>query len=177
MRKVLYILGKLCDQDMDWIARNGRLETAEPGQVLIEQGVHCDDMIIVMDGQLQVSVNGIGAVAELGAGELVGEMSFVDSAAPSATVAVSRSSRVLLLDKSDMRAELDRNKGFSARFYNALALFLADRLRTMQSQRALGEGGSLKDDAPLEDELDIEMLECVSQAGASFNRLAQRVLN
>jgi len=175
MRKVLYILGKLNDQDIDWMVRLGRSRTAPNGEALIEQGLDSDDLFILIDGHLDVSVAGLGTVAILNPGEIVGEMSFVDSAPPSATVTANGAAKVLMIDKEDMREELAENIGFAARFYNALSLFLADRLRTTQTRQALGAGGTLQDTQPLEDELDPNMMDAVSQAGESFNRLVRRL--
>lgn len=177
MRKVLYILGNLNDHDMDWIARTGRLHMAPDGEVLIQQGVASDDILILLEGHMSVDVQGLGTVATLGAGEIAGEMSFVDSALPSATVRASGDAKVLKIDKEDMREELAQNIGFAGRFYNALALFLADRLRATQTRQALSQGDGLAAEDLLEDELDMELMDQVSQAGESFNRLLRRLLN
>lgn len=167
MRKVLYIMGQLDDHDITWLVRNGRKRSVAAGAVLIEQGVRSDDMYIVLEGHLNVSVDGIGIVAELGVGEIVGEMSFVDSAPPSATIIAKDAGQVLCIDKQDMREELGDNTGFSSRFYRALSLFLADRLRVSQAKAA----GS----AVAEDELDENLLDTVSFAGENFNRMIQRL--
>ncbi|SNR83148.1 cyclic nucleotide-binding domain-containing protein [Puniceibacterium sediminis] len=167
MRKVLYIMGQLDDHDITWLVKNGRKRNTTAGNVLIEQGVKSDDMYIVLEGHLHVSVDGIGVVAELGVGEIVGEMSFVDSMPPSATILAKDVGVVLCIDKQDMREELDDNTGFSSRFYRALSLFLADRLRSSQAKTA---GSAVEDD-----ELDENLLDTVSFAGENFNRMIQRL--
>ena len=45
---------------------------------LVEQGVPVDALIFVLDGEVSVTVKGIGEVARLGVGEILGEMPFVD---------------------------------------------------------------------------------------------------
>lgn len=167
MRKVLYIMGQLDDHDINWLIKNGRTRSVSTGDVLIEQGVKSDDMFIILDGHLSVTVDGIGTVAELGVGEIVGEMSFVDSMPPTATITAKDTGRVLCVDKQDMREELDENTGFSSRFYRALSLFLADRLRSSQARTA---GNPVS-----EGELDENLLDAVSFAGENFNRMIQRL--
>ncbi len=164
MRKVLYILGQLADADIAWMGRAGQRRNLQPGDRLIEEGRASPHLFIMLDGEVEVSVAGVGAVASLHAGEILGEMSFVDRAPPSATVTASRSSRVLMLEKSLIEARLAENPAFAARFYKALAIFLADRLRTTTLR---GRGGA----GPQEDELDDMVLDGVSMAGLRFQQL------
>jgi hypothetical protein len=64
---------------------------------------------------------------------------------------------------------------FAARFYRALAIFLADRLRATTRRLGYGSVGDLDSETVLEDELDIGVLDAVSQAGDRFSRLLQRL--
>lgn len=175
MRKVLYILGDLDDADIEWLVRHARRRTLAPGATLIRQGEATDDLFILLEGRLAVSVEGLGEVARLGAGEIIGEMSFVDSLPPAATVTADGDALVLAIDKADMRAELRRNDGFAARFYRALAVFLSDRMRGFQTRQAGGAPGALAAEGALEDELDEGLLDTVSQAGESFTRMIRRL--
>ncbi|RYG99349.1 MAG: cyclic nucleotide-binding domain-containing protein, partial [Alphaproteobacteria bacterium] len=84
MRKVLYILGQLNDEDVEWMARTGRRIEARQASVLIHEGKATDDLFFVIGGEAVVKVSGVGEVARLGRGEVVGEMSLIDSAPPSA---------------------------------------------------------------------------------------------
>src|SRR5271155_2730472 len=99
MRKVLYILGQLDDTDIDWLVRNGRREVIRAGHSLIRQGEPTPDLCIVIDGMLDVSVDHVGSVALLRSGEIIGEMSFVDSAPPSATVSAITDAVILTVSK------------------------------------------------------------------------------
>ena len=84
MRKALYILGILDDSDASWLATTGRARSIKAGTVIIQQGVPVDSVFILIDGQLQV-YSGSVEIAKLLAGEIVGEISFVDSRPPSAS--------------------------------------------------------------------------------------------
>ena len=65
---------------------------------------------------------------------------------------------------------------FAARFYRALAVFLADRLRTTTaSQLALGKGQLTQTQIDDRDELDVGLLEGVSLASTRFDSLQRRV--
>lgn len=164
MRKVLYILGQLDDADIAWMGRTGRRRNLASGEVLIEEGRASPHLFIVLDGEVAVTVSGVGAVASLHAGEILGEMSFVDKSLPSATVSASRATRVLMLEKSAIEQRLQENAAFAGRFYKALAIFLANRLRTTTLR---GRGGT----GPAEDELDDMVLDGVSMAGLRFQEL------
>ena len=68
------------------------------------------------------------------------------------------------------------DSAFAARFYRALGVFLASRLR--KTQQRLGYGGDtsiLDDDVQHEDELDPELLDSVALAGARFKWILERL--
>jgi CRP-like cAMP-binding protein len=171
MRKVLYILGHLSDEDVDWMARRGRHLDVEGDSILVREGVRLDDLFIVTAGRAAVEVKGLGRIASLGAGEIVGEMSFVDSAPPSATVRADGRCTLLAIDRQEVRARLAEDAGFAGRFYKAMAMFLADRLRGTVDRMKARPGQALAEQQIMEDELDEDVLDQVSLAGARFERL------
>src|SRR5271166_4805466 len=87
-------------------------------------------------GRAQASTEGYGLIARMGAGEIVGEVSLVDSAPASATITARGDSYALFLDKKILLERLEREDGFASRFYRALAIFLADRLRATRRPAA-----------------------------------------
>src|SRR5690349_14270378 len=108
MRKVLYILGQLSDDDIEWLIGNGRQRQLGPGDVLIREGQPIEALYIVLDGALVVSAaaSGDAEIARLGAGEIIGEISFVDSRPPSATVTALQPSIVFTLDRARLYSKL-----------------------------------------------------------------------
>lgn len=142
MRKILYIFGLLEDDDVVWLAINGKREDFSAGDTLVRQGAPLESVIIVLTGELAVTVEGVGEVARLGSGEIIGEMSFIDPAPPSATVAGAKAGGALLIDKRVLAEKLRVDVGFAARFYQALAIFLAHRLRSTVQRLGEGVGGS-----------------------------------
>ncbi|MDQ0471601.1 cyclic nucleotide-binding domain-containing protein [Labrys wisconsinensis] len=171
MRKALYILGQLNDADVQWLQRHGTRRSLGDGEVIVRAGQPVDAVFISLDGALCVTLGNGTRLAQLGAGEFVGEMSFVDTAPPSATVAALGRASVLEIKRTDLQHRIDEDPGFSSRFYRALAIFLADRLRAANHRLGQGEEGDLRGDAVIEDELDDTVLDTVSQAGERFHRL------
>lgn len=175
MRKVLYILGQLNDGDIEWMAAHGTRRPLADGEVIVHEGRAIDTLFITLAGRFTVSLGDGQEVARLGVGEVVGEIAFVDSAPPSATVAAVGSASVLALPKALLQQRLTRDSAFAARFYRALAIFLADRLRATTRRLGYGAPGNLDTEELLDDELDIGLLDTLSQAGDRFTRLLHRL--
>ncbi|MBM3811092.1 MAG: cyclic nucleotide-binding domain-containing protein [Acidimicrobiia bacterium] len=166
MRKVLYLFGVLEETDIDWLARNGEKQYLEPGTVLIREGEPVGSLFLVLEGGLEVKRSNGARVATLLSGEIVGEISFVDARPPSATVQTMEASHVLAVDRERLKAKLAADAAFASRFYLAIAVFLADRLRATTSQ--LGYGSPAQDQkAP--DEIDDTMMDAVSVANVRFD--------
>jgi CRP/FNR family transcriptional regulator, cyclic AMP receptor protein len=179
MRKVLYLFGQLNDDDVEWILNTGRKRFAPKGETLIRQGQPVDALFILLAGRLSVLLGRQEReIARLNAGEIVGEMSFVDARPPSATVKALEDSTVCAVSKATLGDKLNRDMGFAARFYKALAIYLSTTVR--ERHRMLGYGADVPD-AALEDEddpdeLDPNVLDGVSLAGERFDRMVKRML-
>jgi CRP-like cAMP-binding protein len=165
MKKVLYILGEFEDDDIEWLARTGRKLRLEEGRTLIREREPIDSVYIVTDGSFAVRTAGGGEVARVGSGEVLGEISYVDRRPPTATVTALESSGVIAIDRAALTAKLHADPAFAARFYRALAVFLAARLRSTLRQVGHEE----------DDELDLQALDTVSKAGVRFERIIQRL--
>lgn len=157
---------------------HGSTRVLVPGEALIHERQAFDFVYILLKGLLRVSVCGQekDAVAELGAGEVVGEMSFVDARPPSATVTAIEKTVVLALSRQKLQQEMERSPKFAARFYKALSISLANRLREAQVHKNYRSGDSLELDVRYDDELDLHVLDHVHLAGARFEKLKQRLL-
>lgn len=129
MQQMLFMLDYLSDADLQWMARAGVRQTVPDGHVLVQQGVQTPSLFVILEGRAAVNVEGLGIIARLGAGEVMGEMSFVDASPPAATVTADGPCTVLALNKSEVHARLGADKGFAGRLYKAFAIFLANRLR------------------------------------------------
>ena len=177
MRKVLFIFGVLNDSDIDWLARAGSRRGLGRQDVLIDEGVPISSIVLLLQGRMGVSVSGIGEIAQIEAGDFIGEMSLIDSAPPSATVAAKIDSVALFVDKQALLRKLAGDHAFASRFYRALAILLSDRLRATERRMAYGEQetGLGDETTRLKDELDPGVLDQVSIAGARFDRLLKLI--
>lgn len=171
MRKVLYILGHLTDEDVEWLAQAGERQALETNDILIAQGVQTDRLSIVLDGALEVRMDGIGRVAELRAGEVVGEMSMIDNHPPSASVAALKRSTILSIDMALLQSRLDEDTAFASRFYKALAIFLSSRMRSTVQRLGYGASDDLDEDREQDGELDLAVLDRVNLAGSRFESM------
>lgn len=169
MRKVLYIFGLLSDTDVEWIAQTGERRRVKDKEILIREGTPSAHVIFLLRGEFVVTTKAT-EVARLGVGEVVGEMSFVDSAPPSATVSAAGDCIALFLDKAALTRKVETDVAFGFRFYRALAVFLADRLRGTV-HRLTDDGHLLDSNVIAKDELDIGVLDNVSIAGERFHRM------
>ncbi|MBI1854139.1 MAG: cyclic nucleotide-binding domain-containing protein [Planctomycetes bacterium] len=177
MRKVLYILNELADADIDWLVQNGVRKSFTKGSVLIEEGRPIPVLFILLDGQLSVTLKALGGkeIAALKSGEVLGELSFLDSRPPSASVVATTSVTVLAVSRAMLSSKLDADHPFAARFYRALGVFLAARLR--KTQQRLGYDGKLNLDETVrhEDEMDADLLGGVALAGARFDWMMRQL--
>jgi bacteriocin-type transport-associated protein len=178
MRKVLYILGQLSDDDIEWLMHAGNRRRIPTGTVLIREGKPVDALYIVLEGLLAITVAALDGkeVDRCGCGEIVGEMSFVDALPPSATVTAVQDSVVLSVPRATLAKHLAQDTGFAARFYRALAVFLSDRLRHTTRRAAAWAGGELDEHSTADDELDPSVLDNVHLAGARFDLILKRLM-
>jgi CRP/FNR family cyclic AMP-dependent transcriptional regulator len=170
MRKALYFLGILNDSDIDWLIAAGHRREIADGVNLIEEGVPIDSIFLVINGTFSVRMATLGTreIARLMSGEIMGEMSFVDSAPPSATVRALERLFVLSIPRCRLNARLAEDDGFAGRFYKALSALLAHRLRVTEA--ALSGGNSVADT-----EMDSDALDEVAVAGARFDWIQKRL--
>ncbi|MEM7248882.1 MAG: cyclic nucleotide-binding domain-containing protein [Acidobacteriota bacterium] len=172
MRRVLFILSELEDDHVSWLTEAGHSERVSSGKVLVEEGRDTASLFIVIEGKLAVTVGGGGTtrqVASLRAGEIVGELSYLDSRPPNATVTAAEDSHVFVIPRDRLARKLASDDAFAARFYRALGVFLADRLRTAVSRIGDASGGSLSDQVGADEEIDPDLLDGLDLAGARFD--------
>ena len=171
----IFIFGLLTDADVAWMARAGVQRPIEDREILIQEGRPLESVIFLLQGECVVTEHAAGEIARLGAGEIVGEMSFLDSAPPSATVTAVGDGLALFLDKETFARRLEADVAFGCRFYRALAIFLADRLRRTVPRMGGGEA-DLDPQTVARDELDSRILDVVSVARDRFDRLLKMLV-
>ena len=173
MRKALHLLGILDDTDLEWMTSNGTLVHVGVQSILIEENTPIAAIYILLEGELSVLVGGLGGkhIATLLPGEVVGEMSFVDSRPPSASVLATTDSYVLALSTESLSAKLATDYAFASRFYYSVATFLADRLYVTVGRYGYG---SAKQDTDV-DEVPDASLDKIDMAAVRFDQLLKRL--
>jgi hypothetical protein len=103
-------------------------------------------------------------------------MSLVDGRPPSATVRARDDALVLAIPCERLKAKLQEDSGFAARFYKAIAIFLSDRLRGKLEMLGGEPQPRLDEDAFDADELDPALMDSLYLAGQRFDRMLKRLV-
>lgn len=177
MKKVLFLLGELNDDDIDWLLQAGTRQQISAGTVLIKEGKPIDALYILLAGTFSVSVAELEhrEIATLSSGDVVGEMSFLDNRLPSATVKAVEDSLVLSIPRRELAKKLQLDIGFAYGFYRALATILSNRLRRIVSQL-----GDVKAQALTEvgvDDSSVETSENINLASVRFDWILRRLID
>ena len=104
-------------------------------------------------------------------GEIVGEISFVDSRPPLAFVTAMQDSQLLSLRREVLSTKIVKDQGFAARFYRAIATFLADRLYVTVGRYGYG---SAQQDVDV-DELQDATMDEIDLAAVRVDKLMKRL--
>ena len=103
------------------------------GQVIVREGDVGDRMFVIQKGNLRVIRKLEGReiqIAELGAGDIFGEMAIFERAARSATVIAVGEARVLSLDKKSFLSKLHQDPSLAYRLLEQMAR----RIRKMDEE-------------------------------------------
>ena len=172
MRKVLFIFSVLSDSDVEWLAQAGERLHVDPGTEVIALGAKVEHIYFVLEGRLGIRTRSGATVSTLESGEIVGEMSLVDPAPTVVSVHALAESTLLRISDARVREKLAADLAFAARFYRALCVFLADRVRNTTQRLGYGSG---PEERNARDELNDELLDNVHLAGARFDRMLKRL--
>lgn len=112
------------DEAIEHLASAADEVTVEAGHTLISQGRHHQEMYVLESGAAAVEING-SRVAEVDAGEFVGELGYFTKAPASATVRTVAECRLLLIPYNRFEQILEDNP----KMVRAIAEELAERLQ------------------------------------------------
>ena len=129
MRKVLFIFGVLNDSGIDWMARAGSRRGISRQDVLIDEGVPISSIVLLLQGRMGVSVAGIGEIAQLEAGDFVGEMSLIDGEPRSASIVVVEPTTMVVLTAEDFARLSEEVPRLSTKVLHEIARLISERLR------------------------------------------------
>lgn len=127
---LLHGIPLFADLDRRHLERLGMLteEVDVPaGKVLIRQGEHGDDLMVIVSGEVAVERNG-ERVAGLGPGDFFGEIALIVGGPRTATVTAEAPTRLLVVNHRDFHALMEEFPEVAAQ----VLLTLAHRIRTLQ---------------------------------------------
>jgi len=102
-----------------------------PGQMLFEAGQPADGMYVVLEGSLDVSIDG-KVVEQSTRGAIIGEMALIDESPRSATVIAREPAVLARLDAPRFRRLIQQNPFFATHVMKVLV----DRVRRIDRVRA-----------------------------------------
>ncbi len=139
MKKTLLFFSELNNSDLEWLAEKGKKEAITADRILIREGQSIDALYIVISGSFSVTIEATGqTLAHISQGEILGEVSFIDTRLPLATVKATTESVVLSVGRLSLLGKLKQDNGFAARFYRGICFCLSDRMRATVSRFAHG---------------------------------------
>jgi serine/threonine protein phosphatase PrpC/CRP-like cAMP-binding protein len=100
---------------------------SESGEVVIREGDDADSMFVIVEGEAQVSRNG-KILATLGRGAHFGEMSLLNQQPRSATVTITTSAHLLVLERELFNEVMREDIALAAKLLYKLAQILSVRL-------------------------------------------------
>ncbi|MBM4389694.1 MAG: cyclic nucleotide-binding domain-containing protein [Deltaproteobacteria bacterium] len=120
-------------EDRERIREVGWRRPFQAGELLLSEGTRGAGLWLVERGRVRVRAGELD-LGELGAEQIFGEMSFLESGAASADVVGTDEGELLHLRPEDVFALTERDNGLGLRFYQFLAALLARRLRQMDTR-------------------------------------------
>lgn len=127
--------GRLSNRERELLLRLGERTRFRSGQYLLRQGDRSRDVVLLVSGRTEVLIQGPGErlyrVGQRSAGDLVGELAFIDNRVRSASVVALSSGSALFIPAAVFDRFLEQN----LIAYRALTRILADRLRDADVRR------------------------------------------
>ena len=105
-------------------------KAAEPEEVLVEQGVHLEQLILVHSGTAKVKVNR-RAVARLGDGDFVGEMSYLSDEPTTAQVVARDHLRYLVWKRDELERTFEKRVELESALNGVIGVNLVDKLSSV----------------------------------------------
>ncbi|HET7921636.1 MAG TPA: cyclic nucleotide-binding domain-containing protein [Gammaproteobacteria bacterium] len=137
----------LTDEEYQALLQTAERKSYKPDEALIQEGKPQTALFVIVKGEVKVQRDhGEGfsiEIARHGAGEILGDMSFVEGLAASASAVAAEEEVLAFVIKHEHVLRLTQSDpAFAGRFYQSLAEILSRRLRetSNQVQGATGDG-------------------------------------
>jgi len=118
----------LTPNDWSLLLDKSRRQKFNKGDTLIQQGKQSRTVYLLVSGRVKVGVSKM-KIAEVGPGEICGEMAFMENAVASATVTASEDVEATAIEWSSLNELFELFPHMGSRFYRSIAVSLSRRLR------------------------------------------------
>jgi CRP/FNR family transcriptional regulator, cyclic AMP receptor protein len=126
----------LTDNDFALLRSISRRQTFKAREIIIAINSRPNALFVLVSGTAAVEVMRGRPIAKLMAGDICGEMAFLESDAASASVVAESETEVDVLDLVEVHRIFGVYPHLQARFYKSLALVLSQRLRSTSARLA-----------------------------------------
>jgi len=169
-------LGILDDGDLEWLIENGSAKQLQEGDYLLRQAIPVEAMYFLLTGTLSVELEKPQPrqLAEIESGEVVGEISLLDSRPSTASIRALDESLLLEIRHDALKPKLETDLGLQARLYKSLGMFLAQRMRSTILTLGYGEDRSEEDEEEI-DEIEPQLLDGIERAAKRFELMVSKV--
>ncbi len=124
-----YLVVGLPDEEVARVAELAAFKVAFPGNVIIDQGAANADLLIILDGVVEVFSRTGTLLGERGPCSVIGEISLVDNQPRSASVAAKGTVSYARIDGDALRRFMGQNPKVGLHMLSNLSRVLAMRLR------------------------------------------------
>lgn len=118
----------LTPNDWSLILDKSKRQNFKKGERLVEQGKQTRALYLLGGGKVNISVAGV-RIAQIGPGEVCGDMAFLENSVPSATAVADEEVEAYTLEWSSLESLFELFPHLASRFYRSLAVNLSRRLR------------------------------------------------
>ena len=122
----------MSDSELDVVSKKVFLKPYKKGSTLFVEGMPGEVLYIVAEGSVDIikkTKDGDKVIAHLGKGEIVGEMSLIDSGARTATGKTGEDSKLIVITKNSFMEMLDSDPAITSKILMALLRIINRRLR------------------------------------------------
>jgi CRP-like cAMP-binding protein len=131
----------------DWalIADKGLRRQFKAGEPLVQHGRRTHGVFILLKGSATVQIPNLETRRDIGAGEVCGEISFLDDLPATADVIAREATDTYYLDRPTLQSLFELFPHLGSRFYRSMASILSHRLREMIDHSSAPGSPSKKD--------------------------------
>ena len=136
------ILGCLTENDWKVLLDNARQMSYQKGETILQEGSQTRAIFLLERGYASIESSSQGQgihLNQIGPGEIFGEVSFLEDQGASASVIAEEDAEIKIIDGSQLQSLLSSVPGLATRFYQSVALTLAQRLRRLSDRFAASQ--------------------------------------